>query len=217
MLRELPKTGATTAHVKQLLQAKFGTKLQVESFRAKLQTCHRDKGESLQSTDLYRDISRLLQLAYPGEDNKFTQRTDIDSFIASLNDPDLEYKVMKEAPPNLQEAANYAMKLEAYSKSLSARTTVSVEWGSGQVQSHSRNVFRTTDEPEDSATNESTLLECIGQLEKQLEQVTKGNQNARGSSSRKASSKKDGATGRGKPVSENGETVRPSPETHPCT
>jgi len=151
------------------------------SFHATLRTCCRDKGETLQ--DLYRDISHLLQLAYPGEDNKFTQRTGIDSFIASLNDPDLEFEVMKQAPPNLQEAANYAVKLEAYSKSLSARAAVSVERGSGQVQSCSR---RMTDEPEGSATNEATLLERIGQLEKQLEQVAKGNRNARGSSSRMA-------------------------------
>ena len=173
VLWELPKGGETTADVKQLLQAKFGTQLQAESFRAKLRTRRRDKGESLQ--DLYRDISRLLQLAYPGEDKNFTQRTGIDSFIASLNDPDLEYEVLKQAPPSLQEAANYAVKLEAYSKSLSARTTVSVERGSRQAQSRSRNVFRMTDEPKGSATNESTLLECIGQLEKQLEQVAKGN------------------------------------------
>jgi len=122
VLWELPKTGATTAYVKQLLQTKFGMQLQAESFCAKLQTCCGDKGESLQ--DLYRDISHLLQLAYPGEDNKFTQHTGIDSFIASLNDPDLEYEVMKQAPPNLQEAANYAIRPEAYSKSLSARTTL---------------------------------------------------------------------------------------------
>jgi len=134
------------------------------SFRAKLRTRRREKGESLQ--DLYRDISRLLQLAYPGEDNKFTQHSGIDSFIALLNDPDVEYEVLKQAPPNLQEAANYAMKLEAYSKSLSTRTTVSVKRGSGQAQSRSRNVFRMTGEPEDSATNEATLLERIGQLEK---------------------------------------------------
>jgi len=50
------------------------------------------------------------------------------------------------------------------------------------VQSRSRNVFRMTDEPEGS-TNEATLLERIGQLEKQLEQVAKGNRNAHGSSS----------------------------------
>jgi len=134
-----------------------------------------------------------------------------------LNNSALEFEVLKQNPPNLQEAANYAMKLEAYSETLSDCTTVSVEWGSGQVPSHSQNVFRTTDEPESSATNEATLLEHIGQLEKQLEQVAKGNRNARGSSSRKASSKRDGATGWGKPVSENGETVRPSPETYPCT
>jgi len=166
---------------------------------------------------LYRDISCLLQLAYPGEDSNYTKRSGIDAFIASLNNPALEFEVLKQCPPNLQEAANYAMRLEAYSEPLSDRPTDSVERGSSQVPRCSCNIFRTTAEPEGSVTTEATLVERIGQLEKQLEQVTKGNRNARGSSSRKASSKKDGANGRGKPVSENGEKVRPSPETHPRT
>jgi len=44
----------------------------------------------------------------------------------------------------------------------------------------------------------------IGQLEKQLEQVAKGNRDARGSSSRKAGSKQNG-TSRGQSLSKNGE------------
>jgi len=173
VLWELPKTGASTADVKKLLQAKYGTQLQAESFRAKLQARCRVKGESLQ--DLYRDISRLLQLAYPGKDSNYTKRSGIDAFTASLNNPALEFEVLKQSPSNLQEAANYAMKLEAYSETLNDRVTVSVERGSGQVPSHSCNIFRTTDEPEGSITYEATLLERIGQLEKQFEQVAKGN------------------------------------------
>jgi len=208
VLWELRKTGASTVDVKKLLQAKYATQLQAESFHAKLKAHRRVKGESLQ--DLYRDISRLLHLAYPGEDSNYTKRSGIDAFIASLNNPALEFEVLKQSPLNLQEAANYAMKPEAYSQSLSDRTTVSVEWGSSQGQSRSCNIFRMTDEPGGNATNETPLLERIGQLEKQLEQVTKGNRNARGSSSRKASSKKSNANGWGKPVSENGETVHPA-------
>jgi len=58
VLWELPTEGATTADVERLLQARFGTQLQAESFKAKLRTRHRAKNETLQ--DLYRDISRLI-------------------------------------------------------------------------------------------------------------------------------------------------------------
>ena len=65
VLAELPATGSTSTEVITLLQSKFGTKLQAESFQAKLKSRRRKEGESIQ--DLYRDISRLLLLAYPGE------------------------------------------------------------------------------------------------------------------------------------------------------
>jgi len=48
VLWELPMTGSTSAEVIQLLQAKFGTKLQAESFQAKLKVRRRQKGESIQ-------------------------------------------------------------------------------------------------------------------------------------------------------------------------
>ena len=67
--------------------------LQAESYCAKLRTRRRDKGETLQ--DLYRDISRLLQLAYPGANSSLLNHVGIDSFIAALNDRDLEYEVLK--------------------------------------------------------------------------------------------------------------------------
>jgi len=40
-----------------------------------------------------------------------------------------------------------------------------------------------TDQPEDSATGEATLLKRLEQIEKQQEQVAKGNHGARRSSS----------------------------------
>jgi len=95
--------------------------------------------------------------------------------MSVLNDRDLEYEVLKQDPTSLQAAANYAIKLEAYSHSLSARTTVSAERGSGRIQSHSRNVFMVSDEQEGSSTGEATLLKRLEQIEKQLEQVAKGN------------------------------------------
>jgi len=92
VLWELPP-GATTADLECLLQTRFGTQLQAESFKAKLRTRRRDKGESLQ--DLYRDISRLLQLAYPAADNALVNHVGIESFIAAFNDPTFEYEVLK--------------------------------------------------------------------------------------------------------------------------
>jgi len=124
VLWELP-TNATMAQLERLLQTQFGMELQAESYRAKLRTWCRDKGETLQ--DLYRDISLLLQLAYPGANPSLINHVGIDSFIAVLNDREMEYEVLKRDPASLQEAANYAIKLEVYWQSLAARTTVSAE------------------------------------------------------------------------------------------
>jgi len=218
VLWELPP-GASTAQLERLLQTWFGTELQAESYHAKLHTWCRDNGETLQ--DLYRDISRLLQLAYPGMNSTLLNHVGIDSFIAALNDRDLEYEVLKRDPASLQVAANYAIKLEVYWQSLNARTTVSAERGSGQGLSQSRNVFAVADEPEASSIGKATLLKHLEQIKKQLEKVAKGNRNARNSSSRKASSNPGASaldvTSRGKSDSADSERARPSPETHPCT
>jgi len=161
VLWELPRTGSTSAKVIQLLQAKFRTKLQAENFRAKLKAHRRKEGETIQ--DLYRDISRLLQLAYPGEDSNSTKHYAVDAFITALNDPPMEFEVIKQAPSNLQEAADCATKLEAYVETLSDRTTVTVERGNGksQVPGRSCAIFRTSVEPENSTTKEAPLLERI--------------------------------------------------------
>jgi len=92
----------------------------------------------------------------------------IESFIAALNDPKLEYEVLKREPPSLEAAASYAVKLEAYVHSLSAHTTASAKRAGGHAQSHPRSVFAMTDEQEDSADGTATLLQHIEQLEKQL-------------------------------------------------
>ena len=76
---ELPRENPTTHDIERLLQARFGTQLQAESYKAKLRTRRRAKGESLQ--DLYRDISRLIQLAHPGEGDKLVKYIGVESFI----------------------------------------------------------------------------------------------------------------------------------------
>jgi len=99
VLEELPASGSTSTEVIALLQSKFGTKLQAESFQARLK-----EGESIQ--DLYRDISRLLLLAYPGENPASSERAAVDAFISASNDQLMEFEVMKMRPKTLQEAAD---------------------------------------------------------------------------------------------------------------
>jgi len=160
----------------------------------------------------------LLQLAYPGEDSKLVTRSAVDAFITALNDGPMEFEVMKLRPKSLQEAADCTTRLEAYGETVRNHPVVATERGNGKSQVPCRfcAIFRTTAETVNSSTKEATLLERVGQLEKQLEQVAKGNRDVRGSSSRKAGSKKDGSS-RGQSGSKNGDKVRPNPETHPCT
>ena len=84
VLRELPQVNPATQDIERLLQARFGTQLQAESYRAKLRNRRRAKGESLQ--DLYRDISRLIQLAHPGEGDELVKYVGVESFINALDD-----------------------------------------------------------------------------------------------------------------------------------
>jgi len=92
VLWELPK-GATTADLEHLLQTRFGTEQQTVSYQANLRAHRREVNEPLQ--DLYRDISHVLQLAYPDEGGRFISRVGVDTFITALNDRQLEYEVLK--------------------------------------------------------------------------------------------------------------------------
>jgi len=138
VLWKLP-TNATAADLERLLQTRFGTQLQAESFKAKLHTCCRAQGETLQ--DLYRDISRLIQLAHSGAGDKLVRYVGVESFVTALNDKDLEYEVLKLEPTDLEEAASIAVKLEALSDSVDARAANSSERAGGRAQSHPRTVF----------------------------------------------------------------------------
>jgi len=63
VFRELPSKGATTTELEELLQTRFGTSKQAASFEANLRTHRRQENETLHV--LHRDISRLVQLAFP--------------------------------------------------------------------------------------------------------------------------------------------------------
>ena len=132
----------------------------------------------------------------PGEDSKSVMHSAVDAFITALNDGPIEFEVMKLRPKTLQEAADCATRHEAYADTVRNRPTVTVEQGNGKskVPVCSCSIFRMTAEAGNGSSKEATLLERLGQLQKQLEQVTKGNRDVRGSSSRKASSKKEGSS-----------------------
>jgi len=89
----------------------------------------------------------------------------IESFTAMLNDPKLEYEVLKREPPSLEAAASYAVKLEAYAHSLSTRAAVSAERGVGHAQSRPRSVFAVTDEQDGADDKAAALRQRIAQLE----------------------------------------------------
>ena len=183
VLEELPATGLTSTQVITLLQSKFGTKLQAESFQARLKSRCRKEGESIQ--DLYRDISRLLLLAYSGENPASIEHTAVGAFITALNDQLMEFEVLNMRLKTLREAADCANRLEAYANTVRNRPTVNVEQGNGKSKVPNRSCFvlRLTANVGNGSSTEATLIERIMQLEKQLQQVNKGNRGAQGSSS----------------------------------
>jgi len=84
---------AMMADVIKLLQTRFSTELQVERFKVELCVRRHRLDEMLQN--LYRDISRLVSLAYPSVDATLTNHVGKESFINALNDGPLQIEVMK--------------------------------------------------------------------------------------------------------------------------
>jgi len=213
VLWELPQVNLTIKDLERLLQARFGTQLQAESFKAKLRNRRRAKGETLQ--DLYRDISRLIQLAHPSEGDKLVKYIGVESFVRALDDRYLRLEILKLRPADLEEAASHAIRLEALMDSVDGKTTDSSDQGGRRSSAHPRTVFAVADnKPEkDSDTD---LLKRVKRLEKELKQAHKGSKD---SSSKKASAKRSGgrnSAGRGDSASASGDGTRVSPDNRPC-
>jgi len=86
-------TTAKTADVIKLLETRFGTKLQAKRFKVELSARRRQPDETLQH--LYREISRLVSLAYPSKDTDFTDHVGKEAFIRALNNGPLQLEVLK--------------------------------------------------------------------------------------------------------------------------
>jgi len=84
---------ATTDSIIRLLQTRFGTELQAETFEAELRARRRGSGEPLQQ--LYQEICRLVALAYPSANSSLTTHVAREAFITALHDFKLQLEVMK--------------------------------------------------------------------------------------------------------------------------
>ena len=173
VLEGLPTT-VKTADVIKLLETRFGTKLQVERFKAKLGARRRQKDETVQH--LYREISKLVSLAYPLKDTDFTDHVCKEAFIRALNNGPLQLKVMEGEPTNLEQAPNLATRYEAYKNSLVSQGTLS------QSPTHAL-VFDEEDRPKrrsrgvhavKGTTKDTAPQLSPGELRDLLAQATKG-------------------------------------------
>jgi len=120
VLVDIPQD-AKTADIIKLLQTTLGTELQAEWFKAELLTRRRRLDETLQH--FYREISRLVTLAYPSKETRFTDHVGKEAFIRALNNGPLQMEVMKNEPSNLESTLNYATKYEAYEHLLISQGT----------------------------------------------------------------------------------------------
>jgi len=186
------------------------------SFQAKLRARCRAENETLQ--DLHRDISRLVQLAHPGENSRFLAHVGVDSFIAALNNRDLEFEILKLEPQTLPDAVSHAIRLESLAQCVSARSHTAADNTSRRVQNRQRTIFAATDENKDKY-EKATLQQRVAQLEQQLKQATQGGARNAQSSSKKSNPKH----GRGRKSSDQnsvalatGAENHPNPQTHPC-
>ena len=103
----------------KLLRTRFGSEGQPERFRAELKAKRRHKGESLQS--LYRDICRLVALAYPGLSSALLGIVGRDAFLDAVDDPALRLRILEWEPKDLDEALQLASRFEAHGRSFTSK------------------------------------------------------------------------------------------------
>ena len=165
--------------------------------------------------DLYRDISRLIQLAHPGEGDELIKYVGVQSFINALDDRYLRLEVLKLRPADLEAAASHAIRLEVLIDSVDGKTTDSNDQGGGRSSTRPRTVFAVAGDKPDK-DSDTDLLKRIRQLERELKQAHKGGKD---SSSKKPSPKRGSgrnSAGRGDSASASGDGTRASPDNRPC-
>ena len=96
-----------------------------------------------------------------------------EAFITALNSHRLQIEVMKKEPRNIEEALNYAIKLEAFEQSLMVSNgDNSASTDDSRVQKRQKYVYTVADPPPVSET--AVLQKQVTELQQVLAQATKG-------------------------------------------
>ena len=96
---------------------------------------------------MHRDISRLVQLAYPNETGSFLALEGRNAFIATLEHSNLEYEVLKLEPKTLHYAVDHAIRLESLAESVTARSHATMDKAGVRAQ-RQQNILAVTDDKE---------------------------------------------------------------------
>ena len=103
----------------QQLRARYGSANQTTLYHTQLKYRRRTRGESLAA--LVNDIRRMVVLAYPGPTSPMKEAVACDAFLEALGDAEMSLKIREREPPTLEDAFQYALRLEAYSGSATWR------------------------------------------------------------------------------------------------
>ena len=118
---------------------------------------------------------KVVSLAYPSEETRFTDHVGKEAFIRVLNDGPLQMEVMKGEPSNLETALNYATKYEAYEHSLISQGTLSKSsaYASSSDDDRPKHRSRAVNAVQDTGNDTAPQL-SVGELQNLLAQATKG-------------------------------------------
>ena len=105
---------ATEEEIINKLRNRFGNLDQQERFRAELKGRRRRYGESIQA--VYQDVSRLLELAFPGRsgDGELYDLLARDSLLDALDDNVLRVKILEHGPKTIEDVLRQVCRYEAF-------------------------------------------------------------------------------------------------------
>jgi len=109
----------TYSDLVEKLEKRFSTKDKSSRYRSQLKGSRRQKNESLYN--VYDDISRLVLLAYPGEQSVHRDVFGIEAFIKALDDYQLELYVRSQNPKELEAALKHPSIMESFTSTRGKR------------------------------------------------------------------------------------------------
>jgi len=91
----------------------------------------RQENETVQ--ELHCDISRLVQLAFPGQPASCLALVARQAFLNALDNGALEYEVLKLQPKTLSDATDYAIHLESLAESVRSKPRGAMDRVAGRM------------------------------------------------------------------------------------